>query len=55
MELAGLKSRLARAEKQEADLALTGERFDKVLDDIDDLHGALEKPCRPARGLPGSS
>jgi hypothetical protein len=39
MELAGLKSRLARAKKQEGDIALTGQRFDKVLDAIDDLHG----------------
>lgn len=39
MELAGLKSRLARAKKQEGDIALTGARFDRVLDQIDDLHG----------------
>lgn len=39
MELAGLKSRLARAKRQEGDIALTGQRFDKVMDQIDELHG----------------
>ncbi|MGY4288888.1 hypothetical protein ACVWXO_008108 [Bradyrhizobium sp. LM2.7] len=39
MELAGLKSRLARAKSQETAIALTGVRFDRVLDQIDDLHG----------------
>jgi hypothetical protein len=38
MELAGLKGRLARAQKQEADIAVTGQRFDGVLDRIDELH-----------------
>jgi hypothetical protein len=42
MELAGLKSRLARARKTEADIADTGKRFDKVLDDIDEAHGAAK-------------
>lgn len=41
IELAGFSSRLARAEKQEADLAVTGKRYDTVLDDIDDQHAAL--------------
>ncbi|WP_018456808.1 hypothetical protein [Bradyrhizobium sp. WSM4349] len=39
MELAGLKARLTRAKKQEGDIALTGTRFDKVMDQIDELHG----------------
>ncbi|MBR1206964.1 MULTISPECIES: hypothetical protein [unclassified Bradyrhizobium] len=39
MELAGLKSRLARAKKQEADISVTGRRFDQALDRIDELHG----------------
>jgi hypothetical protein len=42
MELAGLKSRLARAKKTEADIAVTGKRFDKVLDTIDELHGVAQ-------------
>ncbi|MET4170968.1 hypothetical protein ABIB99_002050 [Bradyrhizobium sp. LA6.1] len=41
IELAGFSSRLARAEKQEADLSVTGKRYDTVLDDIDDQHAAL--------------
>lgn len=42
MELAGLKSRLARAKKTEADIADTGKRFDKALDQIDEAHGAAK-------------
>ncbi|MBW7967576.1 hypothetical protein [Bradyrhizobium sp. BR 10261] len=41
IELAGFSSRLARAEKLEEGLAVTGERYDTVLDDIDDQHAAL--------------
>jgi hypothetical protein len=40
MELAGLKSRLARAKKQEADIAVIGKRYDAVMDKIDELSGA---------------
>lgn len=40
MELAGLRSRLARAKSLETDIAVTGKRFDAVLDAIDELHGA---------------
>lgn len=40
MELAGLKSRLARAHKQEAAIEVTGQRYDAVLDRIDELHDA---------------
>lgn len=39
MELAGLKSRLARAKATEAAIEVTGRRFDAVLDQIDELHG----------------
>lgn len=39
LELAGLKSRLARAKKTEGDIAVTGKRYDAVLDQIDELHG----------------
>ena len=42
IELAGMRSRLARAKKLEADLASTGRRFDQVLDEIDEHHGTLE-------------
>lgn len=42
MELAGLKSRLARAKNQETAIANTGKRFDAVLDRIDELHGAAQ-------------
>lgn len=42
IELAGFASRLARAERIESDLAVTGERYDTVLDDIDDQHAALK-------------
>ena len=40
MELAGLKSRLARAKKQEASIAEVGKRYDAVMDKIDELTGA---------------
>lgn len=39
IELAGLKSRLARAKATEAAIEVTGKRFDAVLDRIDELHG----------------
>ncbi len=42
MELAGLKSRLARAKKTESDIAETGKRYDAVLDQIDEAHGAAK-------------
>src|SRR5437899_2878752 len=42
IELAGFAARLVRAEKAEADLAVTGERYDTVLDDIDDQRAALK-------------
>ncbi|TFV34558.1 hypothetical protein E4K66_30800 [Bradyrhizobium frederickii] len=42
IELAGFAGRLARAEKTEAALAVTGGRYDTVLDDIDDQHEALK-------------
>lgn len=41
IELAGFSSRLARAEKLEGELAVTGGRYDTVLNDIDDQHQAL--------------
>ena len=40
IELAGLKSRLQRAKKQEADIAVLGKRYDSVMDNIDELTGA---------------
>jgi hypothetical protein len=40
MELAGLKSRLARAKKQQTDIETTGQRYDAVMDEIDMLHDA---------------
>ena len=40
IELAGLKSRLLRAQQQEAKIADTGKRYDKVLDSIDELTAA---------------
>ncbi|MDI3559574.1 hypothetical protein [Bradyrhizobium sp. Arg816] len=41
IELAGFASRLTRAEKVEGELAVTGQRYDTVLNDIDDQHAAL--------------
>lgn len=40
IELAGLKSRLLRAQMQETRIAATGKRYDKVLDKIDELAAA---------------
>ena len=40
MELAGLRGRLARAKTQQAAIEVTGQRFDAVLDRIDELHDA---------------
>ena len=40
IELAGLKGRLARARQQEQAIKVTGERYDAVLDRIDELHHA---------------
>jgi len=40
MELAGLRSRLARARQTEAAIEVTGKRYDGVLDRIDELHEA---------------
>jgi hypothetical protein len=42
IELAGLKGRLARAKRAEADIAVTGQRYDKALDKIDELHGVAK-------------
>ncbi|ODM77791.1 hypothetical protein [Bradyrhizobium elkanii] len=42
IELAGMRSRLARAKKLESDIGVTGQRFDRVLDKIDDQHKALQ-------------
>nr|WP_143846007.1 hypothetical protein [Bradyrhizobium cosmicum]QDP27019.1 hypothetical protein FNV92_34915 [Bradyrhizobium cosmicum] len=42
IELAGFAGRLNRAEKLENDLAVTGQRYDTVLADIDDQHAALK-------------
>jgi len=42
MELAALKGRLIRAKKTEADISITGKRYDVVLDKIDELHGAAK-------------
>lgn len=47
MQLAGLSGRMARAEKTEKDIEVTGKRYDHVLDAIDELHDA-------ARGHVGS-
>lgn len=40
IELAGLKSRLLRAKKQEASISDLGQRYDKVQDAIDDAISA---------------
>lgn len=42
IELAGLKSRLARARQTEAAIAATGERYDAALDGIDEAHNAAK-------------
>jgi hypothetical protein len=42
IELAGMAARLKRAEKMEQDVAVTGGRYDKVLDAIDEKHAALK-------------
>ncbi|SDC06691.1 hypothetical protein SAMN05216337_1001170 [Bradyrhizobium brasilense] len=42
IELAGMRSRLARAKKLETDIAVTGQRYDRVLDKIDEQHKALQ-------------
>ncbi|UGY03228.1 hypothetical protein [Bradyrhizobium quebecense] len=42
IELAGMRARLARAQRQEADLAVTGQRYDAVQDAIDEQHAALK-------------
>ena len=42
IELAGMRSRLARAKKLEADIGVTGQRYDRVLDKIDEQHRALQ-------------
>ncbi|MET3348312.1 hypothetical protein ABIF52_008693 [Bradyrhizobium japonicum] len=42
IQLAGFAGRLARAERIETELAVTGERYDTVLDDIADQHAALK-------------
>lgn len=42
IQLAGFAGRLARAQKLETELAVTGERYDTVLADIDDQHAALK-------------
>lgn len=42
MQLAGLKSRLARAKMTEAAIEVTGKRYDAVLDTIDELHGVAK-------------
>jgi hypothetical protein len=43
IELAGLKSRLARAKALEGRAATSGKRFDAALDSIDAAIGAVEK------------
>jgi hypothetical protein len=40
VELAGMRSRLQRAQQQEKDIAKTGAEYDLVMDAIDELHQA---------------
>jgi hypothetical protein len=42
IELAGMRSRLLRAKKQEKDIAATGMDYDRVQDGIDEAHDALK-------------
>jgi multidrug resistance efflux pump len=42
IELAGMRSRLQRAKKLETDIAVTGQRYDQVLDAIDEQHASLK-------------
>jgi hypothetical protein len=42
IELAGMAARLKRAERLERDIAVTGKRYDDVLDAIDEKHVALK-------------
>lgn len=42
IQLAGFAGRLARAEHLEQGLAVTGDRYDRVLEEIDDQHKALQ-------------
>ncbi|WP_050629342.1 hypothetical protein [Bradyrhizobium viridifuturi] len=42
IELAGMRSRLARAKKLEEGIAFTGKRYDQVMDAIDEQHTALQ-------------
>ena len=42
IELAGMAARLKRAQKTETDIAVTGKRYDEVLDAIDERHAALK-------------
>jgi hypothetical protein len=42
IELAGMAGRLKRAERAEQDIAVTGKRYDTVLDAIDERHAALK-------------
>jgi hypothetical protein len=42
IELAGMRSRLQRARKLETDLAVTGQRYDQVLNEIDEQHASLK-------------
>jgi len=42
IELAGMAARLKRAERMEQDIAVTGQRYDTVLDAIDEKHAALK-------------
>ena len=42
IQLAGFSSRLARAEKLEQGLEVTGQRYDTVLDEVEDQKRALD-------------
>jgi hypothetical protein len=42
LELAGMRARLGRAKKLEADIAVSGRRYDAVLGAIEDQHAALQ-------------
>jgi hypothetical protein len=42
IELAGMRSRLARAKKLETDIAVTGQRYDTVLNAIEEQHASLK-------------
>ncbi|WP_316184719.1 MULTISPECIES: hypothetical protein [unclassified Bradyrhizobium] len=54
VELAGMRSRLLRAQQQQKDVAKTGAEYDAVMDGIDEAHAAIKANVGDLKIVEGS-